>query len=53
MQAYRLHVTVPEDRKAIIQFPDSIPPGEVELIVLVPEEEAAPQAKIPIPGVPG
>lgn len=41
MQAYRLHVIVPESRKVLIEFPDSIPPGEVELIVIVPDEEPA------------
>ncbi|HYU35635.1 MAG TPA: hypothetical protein VEW48_26060 [Thermoanaerobaculia bacterium] len=38
MQAHRLHVTVPEDRKAFVEFPDSVPPGQVELIVLVAAE---------------
>lgn len=35
MQAHRMHVTVPEDRRTTIEFPDSVPPGKVELIVLV------------------
>ncbi len=35
MQAHRMHVTVPEDRRATVEFPDSVPPGQVELIVLV------------------
>ena len=38
MHAHRMHVTVPEDRKAIVEFPDSVPPGRVELIVLVAAE---------------
>lgn len=38
MQAHRLHVTVPEDRRAVVEFPDTIPTGQVELIVLVPGE---------------
>jgi len=33
-----MHVTVPEDRKTLVEFPDSVPPGEVELIVLVAAE---------------
>lgn len=38
MQAHRMHVTVPENRKAVVEFPDSVPPGEVELIVLIAAE---------------
>lgn len=41
MRAHKMHVTVPENRRAVVEFPDSVPPGEVELIVLVslePEE---------------
>jgi hypothetical protein len=41
MQAHRLHVTVPENRKTIVEFPDSVPPGQVELIVLIAAKEAA------------
>lgn len=40
MPAHRLHVTVPENRRAIVDFPDTIPAGEVELIVLVPADGA-------------
>jgi hypothetical protein len=40
MPAHRLHVTVPEDRRAIVEFPDTVPTGDVELIVLVPVESA-------------
>jgi hypothetical protein len=44
MQAHRMRVTVPEDRRAVIEFPDSVPPGQVELIVLVAaEREEAPE----------
>jgi hypothetical protein len=44
MQAHRMHVTVPEDRRTVIEFPDSVPPGQVELIVLVAaEREEAPE----------
>ena len=35
MQAHRMHVTVPENRRAMVEFPDSVPPGQVELIVLI------------------
>jgi hypothetical protein len=38
MQAHRMHVTVPENRKAVVEFPNSVPPGEVELIVLIAAE---------------
>jgi hypothetical protein len=45
MQAHRLHVTVPEDRRAMVEFPETVPTGEVELIVLVPAETEAPAEK--------
>ncbi len=35
MQAHRMHVTVPENRRAMVEFPETVPTGEVELIVLV------------------
>jgi len=38
MQAYRIHVVVPEDHRMTIEFPATIPSGPVELIVLVPAE---------------
>lgn len=38
MRAHRIHVVVPEDHRATIEFPQSIPSGPVELIVLVPQE---------------
>ena len=38
MRAHRMHVTVPENRRATVEFPDSVPPGQVELIVLVSAE---------------
>lgn len=50
MQAHRIHVTVPEDRRAVVEFPDSVPPGQVELIVLISadseetSEKASPEA---------
>jgi hypothetical protein len=36
MQAHRIHVMVPENHRAEIEFPETIPSGPVELIVLVP-----------------
>jgi hypothetical protein len=52
MQAHRIHVVVPEDHQATIEFPPTIPPGPVELIVLVPSKvetearaEAPPQGR--------
>lgn len=38
MQAHRMHVTVPEDRRIIVEFPKSVPTGDVELIVLITAE---------------
>jgi hypothetical protein len=38
MQAHRMHVTIPQDRRAIVEFPDTVPTGQVELIVLIPAE---------------
>ena len=38
MQAHRIHVVVPENHRATIEFPASVPSGPVELIVLVPPE---------------
>jgi hypothetical protein len=38
MQAHRMHVTVPEDRRTIIEFPDTVPAGQIELIVLIPAQ---------------
>jgi hypothetical protein len=52
MRAHRMHVVVPENHRTTIEFPQSIPSGPVELIVLVPlegetEEQAGaePQAR--------
>ena len=39
MQTYRMHVTVPENRRTVVEFPDSVPPGQVELIVLIAAEQ--------------
>ncbi len=45
MQAYRMHVTIPEDRRTLVEFPESVPTGDVELIVLVSEEPGEGQGK--------
>lgn len=45
MQVHRMHVTVPENRKAIVEFPDSVPLGQVELIVVVTTEREEASAK--------
>lgn len=50
MQAHRMQVTVAEDRRTVVEFPDTVPTGRVELIVLVsagraePPEKASPEA---------
>lgn len=36
MQTHRIHVTVPESRRAVVEFPETVPTGQVELIVLIP-----------------
>lgn len=41
MQAHRLRVVVPEDHRAVVEFPETIRSGPVELIVLVPPGEGA------------
>lgn len=43
MQAHRVHVTVPEDRRTMVELPDTVPTGPVELIILVAEEREEPQ----------
>lgn len=44
MQAHRIRIVVPENHRATVEFPATIPSGPVELIVLVPPEaEAAKQ----------
>lgn len=35
MQAHRIHVTIPEDRRIVVVLPESVPTGDVELIVMV------------------
>ena len=41
MQAHRIRVVVPEDHRAVVEFPEAIRSGPVELIVLVPPENEA------------
>lgn len=41
MVAVHLHAEIGEDRKLIIQLPDEVPPGNVELIVRSTESELA------------
>lgn len=41
MRTHRLRVVVPEDHRAVVDFPESIRSGPVELIVLVPQEGEA------------
>jgi hypothetical protein len=51
MQEHRIHIVIPEDHRATIEFPATIPSGPVELIVLVPSEaEAVRQTEAPPPG---
>jgi len=45
MRAHRMHVTIPEDRRTMVEFPDTVPTGQVELIVLVSEEREEPLEK--------
>lgn len=55
MQAYRIHVNVPKDRRVVIEFPHWVPPGQVELIVLIPaeREETTEKASLEAPGAVG
>ncbi len=43
MQAHRIHVTVPANRRTVVKLPDTVPTGPVELIILVSEERESPQ----------
>jgi hypothetical protein len=49
MQAHRIHIVVPEDHRATIEFPATIPSGPVELIVLVPRDGARQEQTEPPP----
>lgn len=48
MVAVRLHAEIGEDRKLIIQLPDEVPPGNVELIVRSTEPEMVESAINPL-----
>jgi len=48
MQAHRMLVTIPQSRRAVIEFPETVPTGQVELIVLTSAgEEASPPKASP------
>src|SRR5436305_997923 len=38
MQALRIRVVVPDNHRAVVEFPETVRSGPVELIVLVPQE---------------
>ena len=38
MRTHKMRITVPEDRRVLVEFPDSVPPGPIELIVLISAE---------------
>jgi LysM repeat protein len=48
MQAIRLKATVPENRELKIQLPDTIQPGQVEVLVLREEEVKQPASLLQI-----
>lgn len=47
MQVHRMHVMVPEDHRAVVEFPEAIRSGPVELIVLVPSENHVGEGRKP------
>jgi hypothetical protein len=47
MQTHRMRVVIPEDHRAVVEFPESIRSGPVELVVLVPAENEADQSAKP------
>lgn len=47
MQALRMRVVVPEDHRAVVEFPQTIRSGPVELIVLVPPENTGEPSRQP------
>jgi hypothetical protein len=47
MQAHRMRVVVPEDHRVVVELPDSIRSGPVELIVLVPPENEPEEGRKP------
>jgi len=44
MQAHRVHVTIPEDHKVMIDVPAEVRSGDAEVIVLSGASEGVPQA---------
>jgi hypothetical protein len=48
MQAIRLKATVPENRELKLQLPDTIQPGQVEVLVLREEEIKQPVSLLQI-----
>lgn len=47
METHRIRVVVPEDHRAVVEFPATIRSGPVELIVLVPPPSEAEEAAKP------
>ena len=47
MEALRIRVVVPEDHRAVVEFPATVRSGPVELIVLVPPENEVDKAGKP------
>lgn len=47
MQAHRIRVVVPENHRAMVEFPEAIRSGPVELIVLVPPENETEEGRKP------
>jgi hypothetical protein len=50
MQAVRLKTTVPENRELKLQLPDTIQPGQVDVLVLREEEVNQPDSLLQILG---
>lgn len=44
MQAHRVHVTIPENHKVMIDVPAEVPTGEAEVIVLSSASVGAPRS---------
>ncbi|HYU33900.1 MAG TPA: hypothetical protein VEW48_17240 [Thermoanaerobaculia bacterium] len=45
MQTHKIRVIVPEDHRAVVEFPEEIRSGPVDLIVLVPPEDEAEESR--------
>lgn len=48
MQAHRMRVVIPENHRAMVEFPETIRSGPVELIVLVPPEDEVDESRKPV-----